>query len=122
METKDRKPKTFIDGTGRVWNPQLTTPVVIQACRALDITIQKIISLSINVADIIEIIWWSCQDQVKERKMSYDDFIEMLSLSTLPDALLAFTELVEGAFPGITDVAQKIGGGRGAKSPFDLGK
>ena len=110
-EKVERKPKTFVDPMGRVWQPKLETLIVISACRAMDITVQKIMNMSLNIGDMLDLLWWACKEQAMERQLSYEDFMTMaVPLAKLPEAITAMAELIEASFPGAADAVKVMGG------------
>ena len=112
-------PNTFKDGEGRTWKPILTTPVVIDACRELQITISNLLELTINVGDMIDLLWYTCRGQAAERKLTQEDFYADIPLRLLPDAVGAVMGVLQESFPQMKDALQGLAN---AASPFGLGK
>lgn len=123
VKVRERKPKTFVDNQGREWRPVLDTPTTIKACRALDITVQQIINLTLNVGDVIDLSWYMCRGQAEERKMSWDDFMTTaVTLDKIPDVITAVQEVLIEAFPSMKDTVETLGASRAKNGPFENGK
>lgn len=113
--------RTFRDSENREWKPVVNTPIIIRACRSLDITIAKVMSKEINVADVIELLWYTCEREAGNRKMSKEDFIDALSLDKLPEAYSALMTAVGEAFPQMEEVTQFVSEDL-LRGPFVLGQ
>ena len=115
-------PTLFEDGKGRRWRPVLTVPAIMKTCRSCGITISTLMDLSINVADLLDAIWFACEYQAKEFKLDRETFFEeVLTVQILPDAVAAMWTAMQTAFPQMKNVAMPKAGDK-ADLPFGLGR
>lgn len=110
---------TFKDEEGRAWRPILTTPILIDACRELRITISNLLEMSINVGDMIDVLWYTCEAEATERHMTRDDFYHDVSLRKLPEAVGALMGVLKESFPQVGDALEGV---VEAAGPFGLGQ
>lgn len=106
----------FVDSKDRKWEIRISTPVLIKVCRKLGLTLNSIIEMKIQVADILEAVPVVLEGQLKERGLTGDDFLEELEPKDLSGLLSALMTAFQEAFPQI-----KGAKGDGA-SPFVLGE
>ena len=59
----------FTDSAGREWAPRVTTPIIMRAARALRLSLAQLMSYDIQIADMIECLWFACEPQAIERKI-----------------------------------------------------
>ena len=113
-------PNVFEDNGGRTWLPELTTPIVMNASRKLGFTLGDLLELRLNLGDLIDVLWYTCQTQAEERKVSQQDFYEIVvTLDRLPEAVACLIGVIEQAFPKQADA---IKGLMNSAAPFALGK
>ena len=113
------KEGTFRDTQGREWVPQLTTPILIEACRKLNIRLNDVMDFSLNVGDLVDVLWYACREAAQERKMTRIDFYEAIPPELLVGAMVALGHTMRKAFPQVGDL---FGGGAAGAGPFAPGK
>lgn len=113
-----RKPGTFVDSRGVEWTPQLTSPVLIEACRKCNVRLNDLLDFSLNLGDLIDVLWYACREQAQERKMTRIDFYTVaVPTENLWPALMALGEVLRRSFPQMGDLFPGAGGG-----PFAPGR
>ena len=90
---------SFEDALGRTWTPVVTTPTLLRTCRSCRIKLRDITSLDIEVAALFDLLWFACERQAKERHVSYEDFVEALTLDKLPTVVDATIGAIMASFP-----------------------
>ena len=102
----------YTDSKDRNWTVRLSVPVLIKACRKLGVTLDNLIRLDLQVADVLEALPIVVEADLKERGMTAEQFLEDLSPSDLAGFAKAVGDAVKEAFPGVDVPA--LGGGGGA--------
>jgi len=108
-------PTSFKDAEGVEWRPVFNTPVLIEACQDLDFTLADLMTLKINIGDLLTCLWFACRKEAEERKVDRESFFERIPLERLPDAMAAFWGKLEAAFPDMPQLGAMKSG------PFGLG-
>jgi hypothetical protein len=109
----------FTDSLGTRWTPVLTTPALIRACRACNLTIASLTEMNLNLADLIETVWYACEAQAKTLGVSHDQFFERLSPDRLQEAMAALYAAVRVSFPSLSQMI--AGSGKQAQTPLGTG-
>jgi len=119
----DRDRGTFVDDQERVWHPRFGTRILMEATRALKITVGKITTGDIPLGDVIEITWYACRTEARERNLSKDDFLDsVLTLDLIPEVVLAFRESLQDAFPRLAKVLESLSEEVEKANPFVRGR
>jgi len=105
---------TFKDHEGREWDIRFSAPNLIKVSRKMKLKLNQLISMDLELADLIESLPILIGDQLKDRNIGGKEFLEALTPEDLTAAFQAFGDALSQAFP----TAAK-GEGTG---PFDLGK
>ena len=105
---------TFTDSKGRTWELRFTVPKFIKVCRKLSLKLNQIMSMNIEVADLLEAIPVVLEEQLRAFGMEGDAFLAELDGEDMTAAIQAFMQMVAEAFPK----SKEEGGGSG---PFDRG-
>lgn len=90
----------YTDRKGDKWELRFSVPAMIRIARKLGLTLQSVVAWqTLNVADMLEAVPLLLADQLRERKISVDDFLANLSPTELPDLFTALGVAVTEAFP-----------------------
>jgi hypothetical protein len=91
----------FTDGLGRVWHPQFTTKIMRKAGRMAGLTISELFQWQALRADqVLDMLWYMCEDEARERKMSLDDFNETVCIPrNVPELVTCAIETIAASFP-----------------------
>lgn len=85
----------FRDAAGREWSPRITARTCFRLKRELNVDMFE----GISAADIIAVAYYACEDQAKERSVSFDDFAEAIDDTSKLEAVgVAITKAVEDFF------------------------
>ena len=98
---------SFSDKHGRVWTPEVTTPVLLEVCRKLKIKLADVMNLDIPIDGLFEFLWLACRKEAKERDVTKDAFFDALPPAALKDVFGAFFGAVGYSFP---DTPESEGG------------
>jgi len=107
----------FTDVENREWRPKLTVPVIREACRMGDITIQRLMTLDVNIGVLVDVLWLACRDEAASRGVSEEQFWTAVPPAKLDAALEALWHQVELAFPQAAEFRESFEGG----GPFGRG-
>lgn len=110
-------PTFFTDDKGERWTPVLTTPAIIKACRECGLTLESLMTLKVNLGDMIAVLWYACEREAKARAVGYDSFWERIPPARLGDALKVLWNQVTEAFPELKDVEGITGKQAGPFAP-----
>lgn len=99
----------FKDSNGNTWDLRFSTPVFIRICRKLNLTLQKLISLDIPIADALEAIPLALEGQLKDRNLTAEKFLEGLGPKELMEATKALGAAIKEAFPSVKIGRQEDG-------------
>lgn len=115
--SENTAPTFFTDDKGERWTPILTTPAIIKACRECNVTLEALMSLRINMGDMITVLWFACEREAKARGVGYDDFWERIPPARLGEALKVLWSQITAAFPELKDVEGATGKQAGPFAP-----
>jgi len=90
---------TFTDSKGREWDLVFTVPKFIKVCRKLKLKLNQLLSMDVELADLVESLPLILEKQLKERGIPATQFFEELSGDDVTAAMQAFMEMVAEAFP-----------------------
>ena len=110
---------SFKDAEGREWEVRLRGGTLIRVCRQLDLKLSDFASLSIAVADIIDSLPIVCEEQIKARGLTREEFLDGMGMAEMNAAIKAFMAAARGDFP---DKQTSGKGGGKDSSPLDPGK
>lgn len=115
-----RERGTFMDAQDRVWHPSCTIPVIMEAARELNITLRNIFDQSIRLDQCIDLVWYCCKKEAKERQMSRTDFFDALDFKSLTIAIGATFEGIIASFPAAEEHLRRVAEQAGV--PLDGGQ
>lgn len=99
----------FTDKKGDKWELRFSVPAMIRIARKLGLTLHSIVDWqSLNVADMLEAVPLILADQLRERKITGDDFLAGLSPQELPDLFTALGVAVGEAFPELKKKSPEV--------------
>lgn len=120
---------TFKDALGVEWHPTLRALALIKICRTGQITIANLMDKNVNVGDLIEALWYACEVEAEQRKITREDFLgERLGMKEVPEAIAALWAAIREAFPQLADIEGIMGsmnmkgGGKKGRGPLDRGR
>ncbi len=109
----------FTDQNGLEWTVRFSTPTLLKISKRMGLTLASIMKLDVGIHDLIEALPIVLAEQLRERKISGEEFLERLPPSMLAtDVWHAAQEAMLEAFPQAKRV---IAGGAG-KVPFVNGE
>ena len=116
MSEETKTNKIFTDALGIEWHPCLSAMAIIKICRTGNMTIDSLMSQKINVGDLIEAVWFACEDEAQGRNVSKEEFLgKRLGVEQIGPAIQTLWASVQAAFPSVT----QMGGGKAkGKAPF----
>ncbi len=122
--TKQEERGMFIDSEGIEWRPRFSTAVLLNTFHYCNITLAKMLSMDINIADLAEALWFACEKQAKKKGIKQEEFFEEhVTPAVMPKAMKATWEAFQEAFPDLAEAASKAGkGALKNNGPFALGK
>lgn len=93
----------YTDTKGFAWELRISVPAMIKISRKLGLTLHAIIDWqSLCIADMIEAIPIIIDAQLRERKMTGEDFLSAVEPSQLPNLFQALGEAVRESFPQLS--------------------
>ncbi len=90
---------SFTDTEGRVWTPCVTTPVILEASRKLQLEVADLAAMRIKLHDLFEFLWLACRREAKDRDMNKDGFFEVVPADNLQAVFAALFSATGLAFP-----------------------
>lgn len=106
----------YTDSKDRKWTFRFAVPTFIKVCRKMNLTLQRVISMDIPLADALEALPILLEGQIKDAGITPDIFLAEMAPSDMAKAMKALGESIKEAFPEIA-----IKGGGAGNLPFDLG-
>lgn len=96
---------SFLDALGMQWTPEFTTPVIKKTCQRLGVDLEALSNpTKMNIGNLIEFLWYSCEEQATERGIDEKEFYKRASPARLKNAGEALFSQVGAAFPGMKDM------------------
>jgi len=89
----------FTDSKGNEWVFRFGVPMFIKVCRKLDVSLNDVITMQLPVADLIESIPILIEDQLKEKGITPEQFLEQLAPSEMMELFNILGATVKEAFP-----------------------
>lgn len=112
---------TFADAMGVEWRPNLTAMALIKICRSGQVTLASLVDQKINVADLIEAVWFACEDEARARGITREQFLgQRLGPGQIPEAVKALWATVQTAFPTVQDMSGLMGGKAEVQGPLEV--
>ena len=106
----------FTDHQGNEWEFRFSVPALIKVCRKLGLTLQDLMKLNVQIADILEALPLLLEDQIQARGITADVFLANLSGEDAHAAMKAAAQALQEAFPEV-----KIAGD-GGQAPLEPGR
>lgn len=108
---------TFKDVNGVEWHPKLAAGALMKACRRSNVSLADIIAMRVNIASLVDLIWFSCEKEAAGRGIPEQDFLDNLGVKETKDAIAALFGCVQKDFPDFKAPVK----GKGINLPFGLG-
>jgi len=105
----DIKPTQFLDAEDELWTCHVTTPVLIEGCQCLGITLEELQNVdSMNAGALIGLLWYTVRKSAKQRNVSKTEFEEKrVPPHLLMAALAAMGNALAEAFPRAQDTREQ---------------
>jgi len=94
------------DSTGYEWELRLTLSAIRKICAKMNITMAQLTSLDLPLDDILGSIHHLCEKELKEKKVSVDEFYERIDEVSFDVLLKTLQETLYEAFPKMKPQAE----------------
>ncbi|HPC18494.1 MAG TPA: hypothetical protein P5318_19070 [Candidatus Hydrogenedentes bacterium] len=111
--------KMFVDAFGREWHPKFTTRVIRRAAQMTGFQIGQLMApANIKLSDLIDVAWYMCEDEAKERRISQDDFFDqVIPPPAWSTVFPAIWEIIADAWPASRGHMPDVSGSGAAENP-----
>jgi len=94
-----KAPSKVRDSLGKEWTLKVTAGSILKACRGTGLSIQSLMTADIDIEYILAALPFFCESEIKEARMTHDEFLDRFDIKSLLDVVTEFFPAMGNAFP-----------------------
>lgn len=94
-----KAPSKVRDSLGKEWTLKVTACSILKACRGTGLSIQSLMNADIEIEYILAALPFFCEDEVKEARLTHDEFMTRFEIKELLEVITEFFPAMGNAFP-----------------------